>query len=59
MIFELEQYITWNENLTLNTFYDGICNQLREIYMTEKEYLLLLKKQAQSKRVVWGFNQDA
>lgn len=27
--------------------------------MTEKEYLLLLKKQAQSKRVVCGFNQDA
>lgn len=27
--------------------------------MTEKDYLLLLKKQAQSKRVVCGFNSDA
>ena len=27
--------------------------------MTEKDYLLLLKKQIQSKRVVWGFNEDA
>lgn len=27
--------------------------------MTEKDYLLLLKKQIQPKRVVWGFNEDA
>ena len=26
--------------------------------MTEKDYLLLLKKQAQKKRVVCGFNQN-
>mgnify|MGYP004518724077 FL=1 len=29
------------------------------IYMTEKDYLLLLKKQIQPKRVVCGFNEDA
>ena len=27
--------------------------------MTEKDYLLLLKKQIQSKRIVCGFNEDA
>ena len=27
--------------------------------MTEKDYLLLLKKQIQPKRVVCGFNEDA
>jgi hypothetical protein len=27
--------------------------------MTEKDYLLLLKKQVQSKRVICGFNTDA
>lgn len=27
--------------------------------MTEKDYLLLLKKQVQSKRVICGFNQDS